>query len=145
MTFKNEYVPPLDQETSEFFRNARETLRTGFSKFDKWTVDRGRDMVLYRRAGGGPEHPKADYWSFINAEGEHQFQTDQLEKSSVSPDEIAITLSLARHGDGARFTDELLFSIKEALSENKRWHLFDPEAFKQCRLKLILRSTGQEI
>jgi len=29
MAFKNEYVPPLEQETSEFLKRAREILRTG--------------------------------------------------------------------------------------------------------------------
>jgi len=52
MAFKNEYVPPLEQETSEFLKKARETLRTGYSKYDAWTVDRERDMVLFRRGGG---------------------------------------------------------------------------------------------
>lgn len=51
MAFKNEYVPPLEQETSEFLKKARETLRTGYSKYDTWTVDRERDMVLFRRGG----------------------------------------------------------------------------------------------
>jgi hypothetical protein len=41
MAFKNEYVPPLEQESSGFLKKARETLRTGYSKYDAWTVDRG--------------------------------------------------------------------------------------------------------
>ena len=58
MAFKNEYVPPLEQETSEFLKKARETLRTGYSKYDAWTVDRERDMVLFRRGGGTAWKPK---------------------------------------------------------------------------------------
>lgn len=47
MAFKNEYVLPLDQEeASEFWNKARITLRKGYSKYDMWTVDRERDMVL---------------------------------------------------------------------------------------------------
>ena len=52
MAFKNEYVPPLEQETSEFLKKARETLRTGYSKYDAWTVDREKDMVLLFVGGG---------------------------------------------------------------------------------------------
>ena len=52
MVFKNEYVPPLEQETSEFLKNAREMLRTGYSKYDAWTVDREKDMVLLYVGGG---------------------------------------------------------------------------------------------
>lgn len=52
MTFKNEFVPPLEQETSEFFKKAREILRTGHTNYDQWTVDREREMVLFRRGGG---------------------------------------------------------------------------------------------
>ena len=52
MAFKNEYIPPLEQETSEFLKRARETLRTGYSKYDAWTVDREHDMVLQYVGGG---------------------------------------------------------------------------------------------
>lgn len=52
MTFKNEFVPPLEQETSEFLKKAREILRTGHTNYDQWTVDREREMVLFRRGGG---------------------------------------------------------------------------------------------
>ncbi len=36
MTFKNEYVLPLEQETSEFLKKALEALRMEFSKIGKW-------------------------------------------------------------------------------------------------------------
>ncbi len=145
MTFKNEYVPSVEQETSEFFRNARDILRISSSQFNRWTIDREREIILYRRGGGGHEDPTTDYWSFLNADGEHQIVTEELERSPVSPDEIAVTLSLGLRGDLDRYTNEVLICIKEAFSEYTRWHLFNPEAFKHCQLKLILRSTSQEL
>ena len=36
MALKNEYVSPLEQETSEFLKKAREALRMEFSKSGKW-------------------------------------------------------------------------------------------------------------
>lgn len=52
MVFNNEYVLPPEQETSGFLKKAREILRTGYSKYDAWTVDREREMVLLHRGGG---------------------------------------------------------------------------------------------
>lgn len=104
MTFKNEYVPPLEQETSEFFKKARETLRTGHSKYDSWTIDRERDMVLFRRGGGNSMESKDEaYWSFIVADREHDVDTNRLEKSEVAPKEIAITYSVSFRGDPGRY------------------------------------------
>lgn len=51
MVFNNEYVLPPEQETSGFLKKAREILRTGYSKYDAWTVDREREMVLLHRGG----------------------------------------------------------------------------------------------
>ncbi|MDO8892010.1 MAG: hypothetical protein Q7V00_09225 [Sulfurimicrobium sp.] len=49
MAFKNEYVLPLEQETSEFFRQTQKTLNAMAERRSKWTVDRERDMVLFRQ------------------------------------------------------------------------------------------------
>ena len=46
MAFKNEYVPPLEQETSEFFRKAQRALDVMSERRSKWTVDREQEMVL---------------------------------------------------------------------------------------------------
>lgn len=53
MAFKNEYVPPQEQETSEFLKQAQKTLKHASAELrSTWTVDRERDMVLFRRGGG---------------------------------------------------------------------------------------------
>ena len=53
MTFKNEYVPPLEQETSEFFSRAQKILSVMAEKRSKWTLDREREMVLVLKGSQG--------------------------------------------------------------------------------------------
>jgi hypothetical protein len=147
MAFKNEYIPPLEQETSEFFKKARETLRTGHSKYDQWTVDRERNMVLFRRGGGhSMESKDEDYWSFIVADREHYVDTEVLAKSEVTPEEIAITYSVSFRGDQSRYPDaQTIACIEQALQERGRTHLFDLDHHKRCHLTLIDATTGKEI
>jgi len=78
MAFKNEYVPPLEQETSEFLKRAREILRTGHKKNDAWTVDREKNQVLFYRGGGHEidDHDQ-EYWSFLNGDDRYSFTTRQ--------------------------------------------------------------------
>ena len=95
MAFKNEYVPPLEQETSEFFRVARETLRTGRNKDDEWTVDRDNNRAL-KCTGGGHEIDDHDeeYWKYLDGDDCYGFTTKQLNYSLVSegpPKAIAVT------------------------------------------------------
>lgn len=147
MAFKNEYVPPLEQETSEFLKKTRETLRTGYSKYDAWTVDREHDMVLFRRGGGHSMEAKdEDYWSFINVNGEYCCDTDLISKSEVTPEIIAITRRIGFRGDPSNAPDaETLTCIKDALQENSRRYLFNLEHYKRCQLTLIDARTGKEI
>lgn len=148
MAFKNEYVLPLEQETSEFFRKARETLRTGYSKFDTWTVDRERGMVLFRRGGGhSMESKDEDYWSFIDGKGYYLCDTTLLSKTVSLPDEIETTRSIGFQR-GEKISDpnaETVAHIKEALREHQRAHLFNLEAYQRSRLTLIDAVTGKEI
>ena len=147
MAFKNEYVPPLEQETSEFFKKARETLRTGHSKYDQWTVDREREMVLFRRGGGhSMESANEEYWSFVVADREHHVDTEVLAKSEVAPTEIAITYSVSFRGDPGLYPDaRTIACLKEALRERSRRHLFDLEHYAHCHLKVTDATTGKEI
>ena len=148
MVFKNEYIPPMNEEASEFFRKARETLRTGFSKYDAWTVDRERDMALVHRGGGhSPESKDEDYWSFVDRKGYYLCDTTLLSKTQSSPEEIAITQSISFQS-GGNLSDpdaETVTCIKDALRERGRWHLLNPEAYKRCQLTLIDANTGKEI
>jgi hypothetical protein len=95
MTFKNEYVPPLEQETSEFFKTARQTLRTGYTNYDRWTVDREREMVLIHEGSGREiESANHDLWAYIDHKGHYVFSTERLSQARVSPEEVAITYRL---------------------------------------------------
>lgn len=150
MAFKNEYVPPLEQENSEFLKKARETLRTGYSKYDAWTVDREHDMVL-QYVGGGREMESANLgiWEFIDRKGYYSFTTEQLEKHEPSPNEIAITYKFGRPFTGtppyALPDAETLRHIKEALQEYARRHLFNLEHYRQCQLTWVDAETGKGI
>ncbi len=149
MAFKNEHVPPLEQEASEFFKKARATLRTGYTNYDRWTVDREREMVLSHLGSGRElESANEDSWTFIDGKGMYRFDTKRLRKDEVSPEELAITYELTGFWAGAgRLTPDAasLRCIKEALREYSRWHLFNPEALKRCQLTLIDGRTGEEI
>jgi len=147
--FKNEYVPPLEQEISEFLKKARETLRMGYSKYDAWTIDRERDMVLFYKGGGHDiDSAHLGLWSFIDRAGYYAFSTEEALKSVASPEEIAITYVLGPFRDGAPYatpTTETIACIKDALRERGKWHIFNPEAYKRCQLILIDGVTGKEI
>ena len=145
MTFKNEYIPPLELESSEFLKKVRETLRTGYSKHDKWTVDRERDMVLFRRGGGHSlESHNEDYWSFIDTSGEYCCDTTLLSTRRMSQDEVAITRSIGFRGGTSNVPDaKALDCIKEALREYKDWGVISD--YCRCKLTLIDAITGKEI
>ena len=95
MAFKNEYIPPLEQETSEFFRKAREVLRTGHYKTDDWTVDRENNRVL-GRTGCGHEIDDHDeeYWKYLDGDDCYGFTTKELNYSLISHIQ---TLKLLQH------------------------------------------------
>ena len=150
MTFKNEYIPPIEQETSGFLKTARETLRTGYSKFDSWAVDRDREMVLIRMGGGRREigDYNSDLWGWIDHGGYYVFSMEQVSRVEVSPQEVAITYRLKDFWQGERYSvpsTETIACIKEALHTDGTSYLFNPEAFKRCLLTLIDSATGQEI
>ena len=148
MAFKNEYIPPLEDETSEFLKQARVKLNTGFGKFDSWTVDRENNMVLLH---GGSGHDmdsyNYDFWLFIDRRGRYRLITVLLSKTNLSPDEIAITRKFNyTEGVNVDVPDEQSIShIKEALRESSRQHIFNLEAFKRSHLTLIDAHTGKEI
>jgi hypothetical protein len=122
MAFKNEYVPPLEQETSEFLKKAREILRTGHKKNDAWTVDRENNRVL-KRTGRGHEVDDNDeeYWTFLDGEDRYSFTTKELNYSIVSegpPDKVAMTRDIEKFRGGDPYKGlpdaKTLTLIKEA-------------------------------
>lgn len=149
MAFRNEYVPPLEQETSEFLRKVRTILCIGNTRYDRWTVDRDHGMVLIR-SGGGHEADSADLdiWDFIDHERHYSFTTECLKKQNRSKEDIAITYELGAfiQGEGYAMPDpETIVRIKDALQEYGRRYLFNLEHYKRCYVTLINRDTGKEI
>ncbi len=139
MAFTNEYVPPVEQESSEFFRQARKTLSVMAEMRSKWTVDREREMALVNE-GSGRELESANHnlWSFLDRKGFYVFSTEQLSKIEVSPDEVAISRRLNGFWAGERYSQpdkDTLARIKEALREYNDWGVVSD--YKRCQLTLI--------
>ena len=95
MAFKNEYIPPLEQETSEFFRRAREILRTGHKKNDAWTVDRENNQVLfYSGCGHEIDDHDEEYWRYLDDNDRYSFSTKKIDRKVLAagpPKKIAMT------------------------------------------------------
>jgi len=146
MTFKNEYVLVNEPEASEFFKSAREILRTDYSKHDTWTVDRDNEMVLFRTgSGNGMESAGEDYWAFIDQKGRYLCDTTLISKLEISADEISIIRSISfRSGKNWSNPDAInVACIKDALREYKDWGVISE--YKSCRLTLINAFTGKQI
>lgn len=149
MTFKNEFVPPLEQETSEFFKKAREILHVGHTNYDRWTVDRESE-IAFKHERSGREVETADHgiWSYINKNGRCVFSTERISKTEVTPGEVMIKYRLNEFWAGQDYATPdgtTLIGIKEALREYGKWHLFNPEAFKLIHIILIDGRTGAEV
>ena len=146
MAFKNEYVRPLEEETSQFLKQARVKLNTGFSKFDRWTVDRENDMVLFHDGSGHDmDSHNYDFWLFIDRRGRYRLITVLLSKTELSPDEIAITRKF-HYTEGVN--DDIpdrgsIARIKQAIREYKDWGI--KSDYKSCQLTLIDAHTGKDI
>ena len=105
MAFKNEYVPPLEQEISSFFSRAQKILNVMAEKRSKWTVDREREMLLVLKGSGREiEDANHDLWGFIDRKGYYVFSTDRLSKTEVSLEEIAITYKIRGFWQGAQYS-----------------------------------------
>ena len=145
MAFKNEYVPPLEQETSEFFRRAQKTLNVTSERRSKWTADRERDMALVREGRGHSlDSANENYWGFIDCKGTYSFTTWLLSESEISSEEISITRQIGfKAWEGVSDPDvETIAFIKEALREHKDYGVISD--YKRCQLTLI-DSNGKEI
>ena len=147
MSFGSEYIPPIEQETSAFAKNARAVFRLGFSKYERWTIDREREMALvFVTSGREPESYNHDLWLFADRAGYYSFSTDCLSKHEVSTTELSITYMLGAfkrvgpYGDPSALT---LLGIKEALSEYKDGRI--PPKYASCRVRLIDSQDGREI
>lgn len=100
MAFQNEYIPPVEKETSDFLKQARKILQTGYYESDDWTVDRECNRVLTRTGGGHEinDHDQ-DYWEYLDETGHYSFTTREVTRSLVSagpPRTVAITRDIIR-------------------------------------------------
>jgi hypothetical protein len=138
MTFKNEYIPKLEDEASEFLRNARKKLNVGQSAYDKWTVDRTSNAVLVRVGAGRDEAATDDYWRFLNQKDAYAFTTTLLESEEVSASCIYIKRSIGfREISGLDDIPDAATSasIKDALAEYK--DLSAVSKYESCDLVLV--------
>lgn len=122
MAFKNEYVLPLEQETSEFLKKAREILRTGHKKNDAWTVNRGSNSVLfYSGCGHEIDDHDEEYWQFLDGERRYSFTTKKFDRKVIAagpPKKIALTRDILHFWSGELYSglpdNQTLQYIKEA-------------------------------
>ncbi len=145
MAFKNEYIPPIEQETSEFFKKARETLKTGYSRLDNWTVDRENNRVLNWSAGGREYETRNDEgWTYIDSTGRYSFWTrkdfvEALPQQVVSITRTIITVWQDSYLAGMP-SKETWGHIKEALETTKDSGV--RSNYSDCKLTLILNGEA---
>lgn len=143
MAFVNELIPPIEQETSEFARQARKTLNTGHSQFDTWTIDRERNLILmYHGSDREVETSHQQSWRFVDSTGKYWVYIDLVSKTEISSEEIAITRSLRGcvSDNGELVSDaEIVAFIKEGLQEYKDWGVISD--YKHCLLTLTVNSA----
>ena len=148
MAFKNEYIPPLEQETSEFLKKARETLRTGHYQNDAWTVDRESNRVL-KRTGKGHEIDDRDeeYWEFIDGSNRYSFTTKNVNYSRVSegpPERTKMTRDILHFWSGdlySGFPDERTIQfIKEAFRVYGAYCIASKD--EECQHTLLLNGEA---
>ncbi|MDD2893915.1 MAG: hypothetical protein PHF20_08290 [Halothiobacillaceae bacterium] len=151
MAFHNEKIPPLEEEASDFFKRVREPLRIKTpSLYGHWTVDREREMVLFR-SGGGADIDDANFesWDFLDRKGQYDIHTRELSDNAYSKDEGRFKkrlLSYTFRVWGEPYPDaESLVHFKEALQEYRSSYLLSLHAFETCQVTLIDEVTGKEI
>ncbi|OYY73784.1 MAG: hypothetical protein B7Y40_07990 [Gammaproteobacteria bacterium 28-57-27] len=152
MAFHNEKIDPQAKDTSQFLRNARETLRLNEpSVYRFWSVDRERDLALLRSGGGGPDIDDANFesWNFLDRKEQYRIHTRELSDNAYSKDEGRFKkrlLSYTFRVWGEPYPDaESLVHFKEALQEYRRSYLLSLHAFETCQVTLIDEVTGKEI
>jgi len=149
MSFKNEFAPPLEQESSEFFKNARRKFNIGHTDYDRWTVDRTHESALIHQGSGREiESANHDIWEYIDTNGYYVFSTEKTSEEKTNNDTINTTYILNGFWEGDAYstpTPASLIQIKNALREYSRWHLFNPEAFSHSHITLIDGTNGGEI
>lgn len=125
MAFKNEYVPTLEQETSEFLKKARETLRTGYNKNDAWTVDRENNRVLCCIGRGHEVNDRdEEYWEYLDGNDRYRFTSKKFNRKVLvvgPPKRITLTRNIVHFWSSHLYSglpdEQALQYIKEAFQE----------------------------
>jgi hypothetical protein len=148
MAFKNEYIPPIEQETSEFAKQARKTFNKGHSKFDRWTIDRERQIALIHIGSGrkDPGDSNAELWELVDEDGYFVFSMDRIAYVKMNSDHVSITYKLLGFWAGERYSkpsEKTFHRIKEALVEHGKSYMFEMYAYKSCDLKFINSMKGE--
>lgn len=142
MTFKNEYIPPIEEETSEFFKKAREVLCKGHPEYTSWTIDRLNSGALMWTSGGREfETRHDDSWKYFNQTGLYIFDTRLDGSNEISPRELEQTRTILRFWKqdytAGMPSAETLSQIKAALQSHKEGGVLS--VYETCRLTLILQ------
>jgi hypothetical protein len=148
MAFKNEYVPPLEQETSEFLKKAREILRTGHKKNDAWTVDRESDRVLfYSGCGHEIDDHDEEYWQYLDADDRYSFTTKRIDRKVIAagpPKKIALIRDILSFRGGDLYKGlpdaKTLKRIKEAFDVHGAYCMASKD--EECLHTLLFRGEA---
>lgn len=108
MAFENEYISPLELEDADFFKRARETLRTGHHRTDAWTVDRTNNRVLFRTGCGHDiDTHSEEYWEYLDGDLRYSFTTQKLQRCVVSqgpPKVVTMTRDIVHFWGGKSYS-----------------------------------------
>jgi len=147
MAFKNEYVPTIDQELSGFRDKARKTFKIGCGKYDRWTIDDEREMVLVSVGIRRDVDTENCYvWDFMWQSNICRIETERRLFSEPAKDEYLVVYEITdcRAASGCLPPDlEMLKLFKEALIERSRWGVFEPNYY--TRVQLTLLKEGEEV
>lgn len=141
MAFVNELIPPIEQETSEFFKQARHELNKHLV-LSCWTVDRQNNRILNRSHIGREVETRNDEgWDYIDNTGRYSFWTTKNSLDILSPQEIGITRTINTVWEGSNSlagmpSKETWVHIKEALETMKDYGVHS--SYSTCKLTLIL-------
>ncbi len=138
MKFHNEYVPKIEDETSDVLKAVCKKLHMGLDSTDKWTVESNREMVLIKTGRGHDiDSQNEEYWSFFEGTSEYRFMTKLLQRREISSKHVYLERSI-RFMMGFDFSepnDAVLKRIKDALIAHKDFGVIS--RFDTCELVLV--------
>ena len=144
MAFKNEYIPPIEQETSELFMQARQIFNKS-STLESWTVDRENNRVLnWSHSGHDFESRNDEVWDYIDSTGRYSFGTRLDFHKVLSSQEISMIRTIYLVWEGSHIagmpSKGTWLHIKEALEARKDFGV--QSKYSTCKLTLILNGEA---